>query len=207
MPGQTDRPSSLLSRIVRRIIFRLYRWKGWRLDGKPPAELRKFIIAGAPHTSNWDFVFFSGATQELGLKPNFMGKISLFKWPMTRFMYDMGGIAIDRSRRLNYVDQVAQEFARRDELALVVAPEGTRGSDGTWKSGFYHIARAAGVPIVPAYADNERMVLGFGPPVMPTGDYGADLLTLARWFRSKLPGLDRYKALEAQALKLIEDTK
>lgn len=182
----------------------IYRWKGWTIDGHLP-DLPKFVIAGAPHSSNWDFVFFIGATAEEGVEPSFMGKHTLFKGIMRNFMFDMGGIPIDRTKRANYVEQVADEFARRERLALVIAAEGTRTTDGSWKSGFYHIAQAANVPIVPAWVCNERNVLGFGPPVWPTGNYGEDLLKIAHFMRSKLPDFPRYKVLEAQALKLIEE--
>ncbi|HSM54419.1 MAG TPA: 1-acyl-sn-glycerol-3-phosphate acyltransferase [Erythrobacter sp.] len=202
-PGH-HRKRSILSRIVRRIIVLIYHWKGWRIDGPLP-DLAKFVIAGAAHTSNWDFVFFIGATAEEGVEPNFMGKHTLFKGVMRNFMFDMGGIPIDRTKRANYVDQVAEAFARRDHLALVIAAEGSRTTDGSWKSGFYHIAQAANVPIVPAWVCNERKVLGFGEPVWPSGDYGADLLKIARFMRSKLPDYERFKVLEAQALRIIEE--
>lgn len=198
------RKRSILSRIVRRIILFLYRWKGWKIDGHLP-DLQKFVIAGAPHTSNWDFVFFLGATAKEGVEPNFMGKHTLFKGMMRNFMFDMGGIPIDRTKRANYVEQVADEFARRDHLALVIAAEGSRTTDGSWRSGFYHIAQAAQVPIVPAWVCNERMVLGFGEPVWPSGNYGEDLLKIAQFLRSKLPDYERFKVLEAQARKLIEE--
>lgn len=206
MSSKPARKRSIMSRIVRRIILAIYRWKGWALDGHLP-PIPKYVIAGAPHTSNWDFVFFIGATAEEGVEPNFMGKHTLFKGYMRRFMLDMGGIPIDRTKRSNVVEQVAAEFERRDRLALVIAAEGTRSTDGSWKSGFYNIARAANVPIVPAWVCNERMVLGFGEPIWPTGDYGQDLLKIARFMRSKLPEYERFRVLEAQALSLIEDTK
>jgi 1-acyl-sn-glycerol-3-phosphate acyltransferase len=196
---------SWLSRIVRRIIIWVYRAKGWQLDGHLPRDIDKYVIAGAPHTSNWDFVFFTGATAEEGVAPNFMGKHTLFKWPMTRFMYDMGGIPVDRTKRANVTQQVADEFARRDKLALVMAVEGTRSSKGEWKSGFYHIAMAAGVPIVPAWVCNKRNILGFGQPLWPTGNYAEDLARLAAFMRSKLPDFDRYKVLEAQAQRLLRE--
>lgn len=195
------RKPTVLSRIVRRIIMLLYRWKGWKLDGHLP-DLPKYVIAGAPHTSNWDFVFFIGATAEEGIAPAFMGKHTLFRGAMRNFMLDMGGIPVDRRHRANVTQQVADEFARRDQLALVIAVEGTRRSRGEWKSGFYHIAMAAGVPIVPAWVCNERRVLGFGPPLWPSGDFGADLIELAAFMRSKLPDYERYKVLEAQALAI-----
>ena len=206
MSQATFRKPSLLSRIVRRIIMVLYRWKGWKLDGHLP-DLPKFVIAGAPHTSNWDFVFFIGATAEEGVQPNFMGKHTLFQGMMRNFMFDMGGIPIDRTKRSNVVEQVAAEFEQRDHLALVIAAEGTRSSSGEWKSGFYNIARAANVPIVPAWVCNERRILGFGPAIVPTADYGETLLEIARFMRSKLPDYERYKVLEAQALGLIEEAK
>jgi len=181
-----------------------YRLQGWTLEGHLPA-IPKFVIAGAPHTSNWDFVFFIGATAQEGIEPNFMGKHTLFRGLMRDFMFDMGGIPIDRTKRSNYVDQVVDEFERRDRLALVIAVEGTRSTDGSWKSGFYHIARAANVPIVPTWVCNERRVLGFGPPVIATQSYAETLLTIARYMRSKLPELERFKVLEAQALALVKE--
>lgn len=182
----------------------IYRWKGWKIDGSLPRQLKKYVIAGAPHTSNWDFVFFAGATKHEKVQPNFMGKHTLFQGIMKNFMLDMGGISVDRTKRTNVVEQMKAEFEQRKELALVIACEGTRKTDGTWKSGFYNIALAAGVPIVPACADNDRMIISFGDPLIPSGNYGEDLLKLAEWFLSKLPDYDRFKVLEAQAKALIE---
>ncbi|MHA7820852.1 MAG: lysophospholipid acyltransferase family protein [Erythrobacter sp.] len=204
MRHNETREVTLLSRIVNRIILFFYRWKGWKIEGHLPRNLKKYVIAGAPHTSNWDFVFFAGATKHEEVQPNFMGKHTLFQGMMRNFMLDMGGIPVDRTRKANTVEQMKAEFDRREELALVIAAEGTRSTDGKWKSGFYNIARAAGVPIVPAYADNENMVIGFGEPLIPSGNYGEDLLKLAEWFRSKLPDYERFKVLEAQARAIIE---
>lgn len=194
MPNANPPRPTLLSRLVQRILLWLYRWKGWRTSGTPPAS-RKCIILGAPHTTNWDFVFFLGFARELGVKPSFMGKTSLFRWPMTRFMHDMGGVPIDRTRSGNYVDAVAATFAARDELALVIAPEGTRSDGGAWRSGFYHIAHRAGVPIVPAWVNHDTMVGGIGPEIMPTGDYAADLAKIRAFYESVLPGHPRLSAI------------
>ena len=164
---------------MRRIIMAIYHWKGWKLDGHLP-DIPKYVIAGAPHSSNWDFVFFIGATAEEGVEPNFMGKHTLFQGILKNFMLDMGGIPIDRNKRTNMVEQIAAEFDRRERLALVIAAEGTRRSKGEWKSGFYNIARAANVPIVPVWVCNERRLLGFGPAIDPTGSYAQTLLEIAR---------------------------
>ncbi len=196
---------TLLSRLVRRALIALYRWKGWRLEGGHPG-VPKFVITGAPHTSNWDFVFFIGATHQLGIRPSFMGKHTLFKWPLTRFMQDMGGVSVDRSKRgSNYVEQVARAFATADELALVVAPEGSRGSDDAWRSGFWHFARAARVPIVPAWVDNRTMRGGIGRPIWPSDDLAADLKKLAAFYRSVRPDCERFVRLEEAAERLGQD--
>ncbi len=202
MPENPQRKRSFLSRIVRRIIVLIYGWQGWKIDGGLPKELKKFVIAGAPHTSNWDFVFFAGATAKLGVQPNFMGKHTLFQGIMRNFMFDMGGIPIDRTKRANAVEQIAAEYERRDELALVIAAEGSRTTDGSWKSGFYNIAMAAKVPIIAAWVCNERNILGFSEPIWPTGNYGEDLAKIAAFLRSKLPNYERYKVLEAQAERI-----
>ena len=113
MKHNETRNVTLLSRIVNRIILLLYRWKGWKIEGHLPQSIKKYVIAGAPHTSNWDFVFFAGATKEMQVQPNFMGKHTLFQGIMKNFMLDMGGISVDRTRRANTVEQMKEEFARR----------------------------------------------------------------------------------------------
>lgn len=203
MKHNETRNVTILSRIVNRIILFFYKWRGWRIEERFPDGVKKCVIAGAPHTSNWDFVFFAGATKQSNIQPNFMGKHTLFQGIMKNFMLDMGGISVDRSAPGGVVEQMKAEYARRTELSLVIAAEGTRSSNGKWKSGFYRIAEAAGVPIVLAYADNAKRTIGFSQPMMPTGNYGEDLLKIALWFRSKIPDLDRYKVLEQQARNII----
>lgn len=203
MRHNETRNVTLLSRVVNRIILFFYWLKGWQIVERFPKDVKKCVIAGAPHTSNWDFVFFAGATKQEKVQPNFMGKHTLFEGVMKNFMLDMGGIPVDRRKAGGTIEQMKEEFAKRVELALVIAAEGTRTSDGKWKSGFYNIAKAAGVPIVLAYADNDKRTIGFSPPMMPSGNYGEDLLKIAEWFRSKIPDLDRYKVLEQQAKDII----
>jgi 1-acyl-sn-glycerol-3-phosphate acyltransferase len=190
---------SLSSRLVRRLLVTLYRMRGWQINGAPP-PVKKFILVGAPHTSNWDFAVFLGATEELGIRASFLGKHSLFRWPMRRFNIDMGGIPVDRSKRSNYVEQVVNEFARRDELALVIAPEGTRHSDGRWRSGFYHIAMGAGVPIVPAWLNRQTRRAAIGQAIVPTGDYGRDLKRLADFYRAAQPDDPRFNQIDRDVL-------
>lgn len=197
---------TFLSRMVQRLLITLYKQRGYRIEGERP-HVDKCVILGAPHTSNWDFIFVLGAVEQLRMRPAFMGKHTLFKWPMTQFMYDMGGVSVDRSRKdANYVDQVARAFAETDEMALVIAPEGSRSADGTWRSGFYHIAMAAGVPIVPAWVDQEGRRGGIGEPLWPSGDYPADLAKLAAFYRAHRPDCPRIQKLEESARNLAEQS-
>jgi len=176
----------------------LYRWKGYRLEGGPP-DLPKFILVGAPHTSNWDFVFFAGAVREMGIRPSFIGKHTLFKWPMTRFMLDMGGMPIDRTSPRGYVNSVIEAVKTAERIALVVAPEGSRNSDGRWRSGFYHIALGAGVPIVPAWVNQRTRRGGLGEPIWPSGDFSADMTKIAAFYRTRMPDCPRFAVLDEQA--------
>lgn len=190
------RGPTLSSRLMWRLLGWLFDVKGWRLEGRAPA-FRKYIVVGAPHTSNWDFVFFAGAVQRLGMKPSFIGKHTLFRWPLRRFMFDMGGMPIDRSKPGGYVRQVIRAFSQADDMALVIAPEGTRSSDGRWRSGFYHIAMGAQVPIVPAWVDHARKAGGMGEPITLTGDYQADMARLLAFYRGVMPDCPRWDVLAA----------
>lgn len=186
----------MASRAVRGFILWLFRLRGWQMEGGKPAA-DKFVIIGAPHTSNWDFVFFLGATDHFGILPRFMGKASLFRWPLRRFMFDMGGVPVDRSKRGNYAEAMVAAFASHDEFALVIAPEGTRSSVGKWRSGFWHIARGAQVPLVLAWVNHETMRGGLGPAIMTSDDFAADMARIAAYYRSVMPGHPKWAAFDA----------
>ncbi len=156
----------------------LFHVRGWRVEGHAPPADRRCIFVAVPHTTNWDFVTFMGIADANGVTPAFMGKDTLFRWPMERFMREMGGVPVDRSAGSGVVRQVVDEFAARQEFRLVIAPEGTRKATARWKTGFYRIAMLAGVPLVCGFADHRRKVAGLGPAVMPTGDYHADMAKL-----------------------------
>lgn len=143
---------------------------------------------GAPHTSNWDFLILIGAMEKLGVEAAYIGKASLFRWgPMARFMKGLGGIPVERSVRNDLVVQVSQQLRDADRMLLVIAPEGTREPTTEWRMGFYRIALAAGVPIVPAGPDYGRKVAIFGPPILPTGDPARDLEPAWDFFRTLVP--------------------
>lgn len=187
---------TLASRVVRGFILWLYRLRGWQLEGSKP-DAKRFVILGAPHTSNWDFVFFLGTTHAFGILPRFMGKVSLFRGPLRRFMFDMGGVPVDRSKRGNYAEAMVAEFAEHEEFALVIAPEGTRSHVGKWRSGFWHIAKGAQVPIVLAWVNNETMRGGLGPTIMPSDDFDTDMARIAAFYREIMPGHPKWAAFDA----------
>ncbi|MFZ4577654.1 MAG: lysophospholipid acyltransferase family protein [Myxococcota bacterium] len=156
--------------------------QGWKVEGSLP-DLKKYIIIGAPHTSNWDFVFYIALVWSLGLRTNFLGKHTLFKGPLGWWMRRQGGLPVERSTPHGAVEQVVKLFDQSDELVLVMAPEGTRKFTKHWRTGFYHIAAGAKLPIVLGYADFTKKVVGFGPLFWPTGDLDADIATMQVFYK------------------------
>ncbi len=179
-------PAGRVARGVRAALVWFYHRQGWRAESAGPIPRRCVIIA-APHTSNWDFLYFLGLTHDLGIRAHFMAKQELFRAPVAGFLRDIGGIAIDRSRGGNYVEAMVEEFRRRDDFILTIAPEGTRQRVRQWRTGFYHIARGAGVPLVCGLMDYARKVGGLGPAITPSGDYAADMARVEGFYRSVTP--------------------
>jgi len=159
---------------------------GWRIEGQLPA-LDKFVMIGAHHTSNWDFVVFIAAKFVLRVNARWFGKHSLFRWPFAGLLKRWGGIPINRGRAGNVVQQAVQRFREHAQFILILSPEGTRKRVERWKMGFYHIARNSGVPIVPGALDfaNKRIVIG--APFWPSGNEQADLRSLLEFFRPYVP--------------------
>lgn len=158
---------------------------GWKAEGAPPAR-RRFVLIAAPHTSNWDLLFLLAFAEIYELRISFMMKHTVFRGPLGPFFRALGGIPIRRHLRENLVKQMVEEFAGRDELVLVVPAEGTRSRTERWKSGFYHIARQAEVPIVLSYLDYGRRRGGFGPEVVPTGRFGEDMDVIRDFYADKV---------------------
>ena len=170
---------------MKRMLAKLFlRLTGWKAEGGKPVE-SKFVLIAAPHTSNWDLAYLLAFSAIYDVRVSWMGKHTLFREPMGSVMRALGGIPVRRERRTNMVDAMAAEFARRDRLALVVPTEGTRGYTAHWKSGFYHIASKAGVPIVMGFLDYRRRRGGFGPALMPSGDLREDMDEIRGFYADK----------------------
>ena len=155
---------------IARSIFRLI---GWRTHVIPPPT-SSYVLIGAPHTSNWDFVLALFLMIVEAIPIRLMGKDSLFRGPMGVFMRSVGVFPVNRQESTNMVDQVVAKFDENEELIIGLAPEGTRKRTSRWRTGFYYIALKANVPIVMAYLDYRNKICGLGPSFRPTGDIQAD---------------------------------
>jgi 1-acyl-sn-glycerol-3-phosphate acyltransferase len=158
------------------------RLTGWDFEGALPNE-PKFVIIVAPHTSNWEFPLGVAALFTLGFRISFLGKHTIFRWPLGPFMRWLGGIPVERSISRDRVAEAVGAFNAADQLILVIAPEGTRKLVPRWKTGFYHIAHGAQVPIVPIFFDFRRKVIGLLPPFTTTGDQDGDISRIKEFFR------------------------
>jgi 1-acyl-sn-glycerol-3-phosphate acyltransferase len=158
---------------------------GWRVTFSLPA-CDKYVLVGAPHTSNWDFPFGLLAMSACGLRFNWVGKHTLFKRPFGWFMSAIGGIPVDRRGGTGFVKKAIDIFAGRDHFVLAIAPEGTRSLTRHWKCGFYHIAVAAGVPIALGFIDYPRKRIGIDHLFVPSGDIEADFEILRKYYQDKI---------------------
>ena len=150
---------------------------GWTIVGRIP-DVNKAIIAVAPHTSNWDFMVGLMVKFRLGLQVNFLGKHTLFRFPLKYFLTRIGGIPVRRDSANGVVGSMAEAFAARKQLILVVAPEGTRKSVTAWRTGFLHIAKQARVPVIPAAFDYAQRRILFGPAMTVEDDIPQELKRL-----------------------------
>lgn len=165
---------------------RLSRWllhlTGWQLVGIRPA-CDHYVLIAAPHTSNWDFPLMLMFAAAFDIKVTWMAKHSLFYPPMGWIMRALGGMPIIRHKNQNVVGAMVDAFQTVPHLVLVVPTEGTREKSEYWKSGFYHIARQAGVPIVPSFLDFGSKRGGFGAALTITDDVRADMQYFRDFYR------------------------
>lgn len=158
---------------------------GWRVEHDTPEEPR-FVLIVAPHTSNWDFPLGVLAMFAIRLRLSWLGKHSIFFFPVAGILRWLGGEPIERSASHGTVEGAIERFRTREQWVLGIAPEGTRRRVEEWKSGFYRIAIGAGVPIVPVRFDYSRRVVEILDPVWPVADPAAGIAALRRLFRKEM---------------------
>lgn len=171
--------------MLRRILARLYwTFSRWTLRSEP-APTRPTVLIGAPHTSNWDFVLMLAIAWRLGIPVRWLGKASLFAGWRGPIMRALGGIPVQRDDAARVVDEVVERVHAGEVFGLVVTPDGTRGGNEYWKSGFYRIARATGMPVTLGYVDRTTMTTGLGPTIDLTGDVAGDMDRIRAFYDDK----------------------
>lgn len=174
----------LLTPFLRLLAVLILKLLGWKVIGKAAQEPR-YVLIGAPHTSNWDFPMMLLAVLALQLNLFWMGKDSLFFFPVGGLMKWLGGIPIDRSQSNNMVQQTVEQFRQQDQLVILIPPEGTRSKVERWKTGFYRIADLAEVPILLGFIDTSRKELGLADFFITSGDLEKDMLKIRAFYASK----------------------
>jgi 1-acyl-sn-glycerol-3-phosphate acyltransferase len=175
----------IITPCLRLLSILILKLMGWKAVGRP-IENARFVLIGAPHTSNWDFPLMIMVVLKLRLKVFWMGKHSLFPFPVGWFMKWLGGIPVDRSRAQNLVDQTVAQYKSEPEMIVLVPPEGTRSKVKEWKTGFYRIAANAEVPVLMGYVDASKKEAGLADFYYPTGDLEADIAAIRAFYAEKV---------------------
>jgi 1-acyl-sn-glycerol-3-phosphate acyltransferase len=171
----------VVNSLMRWLSLVILRLSGWKVEGQAPTE-SKYVLIAAPHTSNWDFPFTLMVCFALRLNVYWMGKASLFPPVLSIVARWLGGIPVNRDRAGNLVQTTIDAFHHNEKLTVIVPPEGTRGSVTHWKTGFYHIAHGAGVPIALGFLDFKRKAGGIGQLFYTTGDISKDMQLIQEFY-------------------------
>jgi len=186
-----------MKRAIARVVLRL---GGWRTAGARP-EPRSYVVIAAPHTTNWDFLWVLAFAWALEIDMKWLGKHTLFRWPFGLVLRWLGGIPVRRHERANLVDQLVDRFEKQDAFVVVVPAEGTRGWVPRWRSGFYHVARRARVPVALGFLDYANKIGGFGPTLHLTGDVRLDMDRIRTFYD---PAWGKFPA-QSGVIKLAEE--
>ena len=188
MSARVPKPGELAARMpklrdsARRALCRLaLRATGWGLGGEFP-DVARLVLIVAPHSSWWDGFWGLLVKVAVGADVRFMGKQELFHGPLGGILQALGGMPVDRNATKGFVEQMIEAFNRRDALWLGVAPEGTRKAVTRWRSGFWHIAQGAGVPILPVAFHYPTKTIVIGTPLLTSADMDADMIRLRAFY-------------------------
>ncbi len=165
---RVPRRGNWLTRTLAKTILRLF---GWHVEGVIPNR-EKFVVLVAPHTTGWDFPLCIVTLIAIGVRVSWLGVDWMFRYPL---MHRMGGVPVNRQARLGVVPQTIEKFNNHGRYVIGLSPEGSRKKVVPWKTGFYHIAVGAGVPIMMVVIDQQAKRFDLGPTFEPSGDYEADM--------------------------------
>lgn len=169
-----------------KLILRISGWKVYMAEG---LHADRCVMIASPHTSNWDLWYMILAFKVFGIPLRFTIKKEWMKFPFNLLMRPLGAIGIDRSpkvagqKRKSMVESMADLFDQNDKLAVVVTPEGSRSLRTEWKTGFYYVAKSAGVPVCCGYLDYAKKEAGVGMEVFPSEDAEADLAKIMAFYK------------------------
>lgn len=174
--------------LVGKVIFKTF---GWKVDGEVPYHLPKKLYVVIPHTSNWDFPLGIALKMYKNMEVGFIGKKSLFKWPFGWFFRWLGGIPVNRKKTQGFIDSVVEAINQEERFSMSIAPEGTRGKVKKLKSGFYHIATKANIPIVYVKFDWQHKTVVFDKPRHVTGTIEEELAYIESYFDGVLGAIPK----------------
>lgn len=188
--------------MIRRICIWIFKLTGWKTDANLPNQIKKCIIIAAPHTSNWDFWYCMAAFKIYNLRIRFTVKKEWMRFPFSLLMKPLGAIGIDRTPRgpqnvrPGFVAMMTELFNANEELTIVITPEGTRSKNDKWKTGFYHVAKAANVPILLGYVDYEKKVAGIAQTIC-VSDYESDMKQIMAFYKTIHPKFPQNFSVDA----------
>lgn len=176
--------------ILTKFIF--YTLLGWKIEGSFDQNIKKAVVIVVPHTHWHDFFIGLYARKLLKTQINYVAKKELFKPPFGWYFKWVGGAALDRTEGQNKVEAIAKLFSEKEEFRLALAPEGTRKKVVKWKTGYYYIALAAKVPIIPVAFDYKTKTVKIGAPLFPTGSFEEDEKILKKFYEGVVGKVPEY---------------
>jgi 1-acyl-sn-glycerol-3-phosphate acyltransferase len=173
-------------------FFKLwFRLAGWKIKGGIPPEIKKCVLVAAPHTSNWDFVWGMGGLAEFNYDVKYLAKKELFRFPIKGMLLKLGGMPVDRSKHNRLTDAIVDLFNQHEKLIVLFPPEGTRSAVSKWKTGFYHVAVQAKIPIILGYVDYKNKIAGIEKVIYPSGDIKADFELIRDFYKNFHPKIPK----------------
>ena len=170
--------------VMRKLFVWIFQLRGWKINANLPEGYEKCVVIAAPHTSNWDFLYSLAVFFKLKIPVRFLAKKELFVWPIKGILKDFGGMSVERKKNNKLVDDIVTLFSQEKELMLLIPAEGTRSRVDKWKTGFYHVALAADVPVLLGFLDYKNKVAGFGPLLRMTADPQVDANQIKNFYRN-----------------------
>jgi len=174
--------------MLRKIISQYFKLSGWTFVNNVPEDVKSFVLIGAPHTSNFDFIPAMAVSYFMKRNPRFVIKSEWLKFPLNLILGPMGAIGIDRKKlkknqHAQYTDLMAELFKKNENLVLMIAPEATRSPNPNWKTGFYYVAQKAQVPIVLGFLDYKEKKAGLGKIIYPS-HFSQDMQEIMTFYKN-----------------------